>query len=119
MNLLLRLVLFIVRLISRLLIRILVVLIRLLIPFILAILRILRALVALSLTAIVYGPRQFTELLALEWTRRLLDLGVSRDHLDRLYSLCRCLVFSTIVLGWVVTILFTVAILRVVFGFFI
>ena len=119
MNLLIRITLFIARLAFTILVKLIVAFIRLLWPFLLAVLRILGSLVSTSLTATVHGPSQFTERLASEWTRRLLDLGVSRDHLDHVHSLCRFLAVSMIVLGWVVTVLFTVAILRVVFGFFI
>jgi hypothetical protein len=71
---------------------------------------------AISLTAIVIGPRQYVDRLAAEWTQRLLVLGGLRDHLDRLHQLCRFLAAIMVVLGWVVTTLLTVSILRVVFG---
>lgn len=110
---------FFARLAFRLLLVLLGVLMQLLLPILLIILRILRDLVSTSLSATIHGPRQFIERLASEWTQNLLDSGVSRDHLDQLYGLCRFLAGSKIILGWVVAALFTVAILRIVFGFFI
>jgi hypothetical protein len=71
---------------------------------------------AISLSAIVTGPKEYTDRLAAEWTQQLLVIGGLRDHLDRLYGLCRFLATSLVVLGWVVTTLLTVSILRVVFG---
>jgi len=119
MALLGRMIWFIVRMILKLIGRLLQLLFSLLIPVLSVLLRWSFRLMSLSLTATVHGPRQFTERLASEWTQRLLELGVSHDHLDQLYTLCRFLAASMIVLGWVVAALFTVAILRVVFGIFI
>jgi hypothetical protein len=74
-------------------------------PYILLTLRMLRRLMAMSLTATVIGPRQYVDRLASEWTQQLLGLGGLRDHLDQLYRLCHFLATSMIVLGWVVTTL--------------
>jgi hypothetical protein len=71
----------------------------------------------MSLTATVNGPSQFIDRLAFEWTRHFLDIGVPREYLDQIFSLCRFLVASMIVSGWVIAALFTVAVLRIVFGF--
>ena|SRR3990172_5150491 len=119
MNLLLRFVRFFTHRVLVLMIRLLIEISRLLLPLLLRVIRWIFSLMRFSLTAAVNNPRQFSERLASEWTRQLLTLGVSRDYLNQLYSLCRFLAVSMIVLGWVVTTLFTVAILRVVFGLFI
>ena len=111
MNLLLRVIRFLAAL--------LVVLIRLLLPVVLAVLRVLRDLVSISFAATVNDPRQFIDRLAAEWTRRLLELGAPRDRIDQIFSFCRLMAGTMIVLGWLVSILFTVAILRVVSSFFI
>ncbi len=95
----------------------LILLIRVLLPFLLAVLRIAGSLVFASLTAAAIGPRLFIERLSSQWTRWLLDQGVSREYLDQLYTICRIMAVSQIALGWIITTLFTVAILRVVFGF--
>ena len=111
MNLLLRVIRFLAAL--------LVVLIRLLLPFVLAVLRVLRDLVSISFAATVNDPRQFIDRLASEWTRRIIELVDGRDHIDQIFSFCRLMAGTMIVLGWLVSILFTVAILRVVSSFFI
>lgn len=117
MNLVIRVIRFITVLAFNLLIRLLLVLFRLLLPIVISLLRMMRTLVATSLVATVNGPSLYTEQLASAWTRRLLDIGVSRDYLDQVFGLCRFLATSTIVLGWVVTALISVAILRVVYGY--
>jgi hypothetical protein len=118
MNLLFRLINFLIRLTFTILIRLLIILFRLILPHILATLRLLRTLMFMSITATVNGPRQFIDRLASEWTRHFLDRGVPRDYINQIYSLCHFLAGSAIVLGWMVTALFTYAILRVVFGLF-
>ncbi len=97
---------------------VLVFLFRLLVPYLLAVLRFLVSLMTTSIAAAVHGPRQYTEWLASKWAWQLLESGVSRDYLDQIYSLCRVLVVSKIVMGLAFGILFTLAILRVVFGIF-
>ena len=87
-------------------------------PFALAVFKRLFALMRFSLKALVTGPKQFIERLASEWTNWLLASGVSRDHMDNAYRFCLFLATSLIILGWVVTTLFLVAILRIVFGLF-
>ena len=94
-------------------------LLRLVLPIVSVLLGWLLSLVTTAFVATVNGPGQYSERLASEWTRQLLDLGVSRDHLDQTYILCRFLAASRIVLGWVVAALFTMVILRSIFGFFI
>jgi hypothetical protein len=110
---------FVARLVFRLFIGLVGFLLSLALPIILAILHLLQTLMFTSISAIVHGPGLFIERIASRWTLRLLSLGVSRDYLDQLYGLCRFFATSEIVLGWVITALFSVAILRVVFGFFI
>ena len=88
-------------------------------PFLLATLRVSGRLVFTSLTATVSHPRQFTDRLASQWTQQILELGIPRDNIDQIYSLCQFMAGSTIVLGWVIAALFTVGILSVVIGFFI
>jgi hypothetical protein len=119
MNLIASFIRFLARLILWLFLGLLGVLLRVLWPFFLATLRILHALVSRSLIAAVNGSGIYTEMLASEWTRRLIELGVSRDHLDELYGLCRFLAVAEIAIGWIIVALFAVLILRVVFGFFI
>jgi hypothetical protein len=90
-----------------------------LLPALLAVFRILWAAISFSFTATVNGPRQFIDRLAGEWTERFHDVVRDRSNINEIYQLCRILVGARIVLGWVIFIAFTVAILRVVFGFFI
>ena len=90
-----------------------------LLPILMAVLRVLFSLIFFSFSATVSGPMQYTDRIASEWTRRLLDIGGSRDHIDQIFVFCQLAVGSLVALGWVVTVLFTVEILRVVFGFFI
>ena len=119
MNLLVRFIRFFAVSVFKITLNLIAVLLRLLLPVLFATLRILRGLVFTSLTAIVNGPGLYTDRLASEWTRRLLDMGIPRDNIDQLYSLCHFLVASRILLGWVIAALITVIILRIVFGFFI
>jgi hypothetical protein len=116
MNLLLKFSSFIIRLAFTILSRLLSILFQLLLPYILLLLRLLRRLMGISLSAIVTGPQRYMDRLAAEWTQQLIVMGGLRDHLDQVYGLCRFLATSLVVLGWVVTTLLTVAILRVVFG---
>ncbi|OGO37333.1 MAG: hypothetical protein A2W35_02560 [Chloroflexi bacterium RBG_16_57_11] len=118
MNFLFRFVLFLVRSFLLILVKLLFVLFWLLRPFVLAAVRSLGVLLSMSLAALVHGPGQFTERIAGEWTRTILNLGVSSEHLDRIYKLCRFLAGSMIVLGWAVAVLISLAILRIVFGIF-
>ena len=119
MNLLFQVMSFLARSAFKLSLRLLGALVRFVLPLLVTTLRLLYTLAFTSLTASVQGPGQFTNLLASEWTRRLLELGVPREHFDQLYSLCRFFAASTILLGWLVTALFNVVVFRVVFGFFI
>lgn len=96
-----------------------VLIIRFLLPLILVVLRALLGLISISFAATVNDPREFIDRLAAEWTRWFLERGADREHINQIYSLCRFMVGSMIVLGWAISILFTVEILRVVFGFFI
>ena len=120
MSLFLRLLRFLALSAFNLLIRLIAVLIRfILLPILQATLRVLLALIFTSFAATVNGPRQFIDRLASEWTFWFLSLGVDRGSIDQIYRLCRFLVASRLILGWSVATLFTVAILRVVFGIFI
>lgn len=118
MILLFRFIHFLIRSILAVVVWLLVALFQLLLPYLLAVLRMLLGLVSMSLSAAVQGPRIFIDRLASKWTQQLLNLGVSREHLDQLYNLCRFLAASMIVLGWVIATLFTVAVLRLFFGYF-
>ena len=103
----------------RILLYLLVLLFRfLVVPLLTLVVRLLRSLVSLSLTATVHGPRGFIDRLAGEWTERIVELTENRRHIAEIFQLCRVLVGTLVVLGWVVATIFTVSILRVVFGFF-
>ena len=103
----------------RLLFFLLVTLFGLLLPVLLFVLRALRDLVSISFAATVNGPAPFVDRLAGEWTQRLIELGAPLDRIDQIFSFCRLAARSIIVLGWLISIVFTVEILRVVFGIFI
>src|SRR5688572_9354475 len=87
-------------------------------PVLVAIMRLIWSLLFFSLTATVNGPRRFIDRLAGEWTERIYEGSITRDHLNEVFQLCRFLVGTLIVLGWLVSGFFTYQILRVVFGFF-
>ena len=103
----------------RILFFLLITLLGLLLPVLLFLLRAFRDLVSMSFSATVNGPAPFVDRLAGEWTQRLIQLGAPLDRIDQIFNFCRFTVRSTIVLGWLISIVFTVQILRVVFGFFI
>jgi hypothetical protein len=88
-------------------------------PFLVAVFRLLRDLLFLSFRATVNGPTRFIDRLAGEWTQRIFALVDDREHIHEVYQLCRLLVGVLVVLGWIIATLFTVEILRVVFGFLI
>lgn len=90
-----------------------------LLPILFWLLHLLWSIVSMSFTATINGPGQYVNNLAAEWTQRLLEVTGGREYIDQIFSLCRLLVGSTIVLGWIISIVFTVEILRVVFGLFI
>ena len=90
-----------------------------LLPVLLVILRAMSALIFFSFSATINGPMQYTDRVASEWTRRLLELGGLRGHIDHIFVFCQLIVGFLVALGWIVTVLFTVGILRVVFGHFI
>jgi hypothetical protein len=120
MNIILRFLSFLAHLAFQLLLSLVVTVFRLiLLPVLLAVFLVLRDLISLSFAATVNGPVLYTDRLASEWTRRLLELGAPRDHIDPIFVFCQLAVGSLVVLGWVVTALFTVEMLRIVFGFFI
>ena len=120
MNLIMRFVRFLTALAFRVFGRLTVIFLQLiLLPVLLVILRAVSALIFFSFSATVSGPLQYTDRVASEWTRRLLELGSPRDHIDQIFVICQLAAGSLVALGWVVTTLFTVEILRVVFGFFI
>ena len=119
MNLLFRLIRFLFLLVASVLFNLLLTIFRFLVlPVIIAILGALSNLVFLSILAAVEGPTRFIDRLAAEWTRRLLQRGAPMDHIDQMYGSCRVMVGAMIVLGWIVSTLFTVEILRIVFGLF-
>jgi hypothetical protein len=109
-----------VRLLARLVLALLAALLhfllRLLLPVAFVLLDCLIRLMTTSLVATVSGPRQYIDRMASEWTRRLLVFGVSREHMDMAYLLCRCLAMLLIMLGWVIAFLFAVAAVRIVHG---
>ena len=119
MNLLLRFSRFLAVSIFNLLLSLLILLIGLLLPLVLAVLRALAGLITLSFAATVDDPRQFADRLASEWTRRIIQSGADLNRIDQIYSFCRFGAGTIIVLGWLISIIFTVTVLRVVFGFFI
>jgi hypothetical protein len=96
-----------------------VILMHLLLPVVLVVFRAVSGLIAISFAATVNDPRQFADRLASEWTRRILASGGDLNRIDQIYGFCRFMAGTTIVLGWVLSIVFTVTVLRVVFGFFI
>jgi hypothetical protein len=118
MNLLFRYIRFLTILTFRISVRLVAFIFHLLLPIVLRILGLLQALIHMSFTATVQGPAQYTDRLASQWTRRLLDSGADRANIDEIYRFCRFLVGALIVLGWVVSGSITVEILRIVFGFF-
>ena len=87
-------------------------------PLLTWVVRMLRGLVFLSFTATVNGPGEYTNQLASEWTRGFIERGFDRNRIDEIHSLCRFAAGSLIVLGWVVSILFTVTLIRVIYGWF-
>src|SRR5215212_6271176 len=101
----------------RLLVFLLIALFGLLLPVLLFVFRALRDLVSISFSATVNGPAPFTDRLAGEWTQRLIELGAPLDRVDQIFWFCQLMVRSIIVLGWLLSIVFTVQIPRVVFGF--
>jgi hypothetical protein len=103
----------------RLLFFLLVALVGLLLPFLLFVLRAMRDLVSISFAATVNGPAPFADRLAGECTQRLVEMGAPLDQIDQIFWVCQLAVRSTIVLGWLISIVFTVEILRVAFGIFI
>jgi hypothetical protein len=120
MNLILRILRFLALSILHLLFELTIVFLRFLVlPVMLAFLRIIRDLIFFSLIATLNGPRQHTTRLASDWTRQLIELGAPRDQIDLVFVICQLAVGSILGLGWFVTAIFTVAILRVVFGIFI
>jgi hypothetical protein len=117
MNLLIRFIRFLVISTFKLMLELIVVLCRfVLMPFLREVLRVLRRLIFTSLSATVNGPTQFANHLAADWTHQVLELGLAHENIDQIFTLCRFLAGVSIVLGWVVSAFFIVAILRVVFG---
>ncbi len=116
MDLLFRFLRFLVVLAYRMAMRLATIFIRLLQPVVMRLLRLMGILVLASFTAAVVGPRQYVDRLGADWTRRFITSGLDRDRIDDLYTLCRLAVAARMVLGWIIAVLFTVLILRVVFG---
>lgn len=88
-------------------------------PLLLVVLRLCGNLILFSFRATVNGPGRFINRLAGEWTERIHQVVDDRNHIYEVFLLCRFIAGALVVLGWLFTTLFTVAILRVVFGFFI
>jgi hypothetical protein len=105
--------------ILRLLFFLLFALLGLLLPVLLFVLRALCDLVSISFAATVNGPAPFVDRLAGEWTQRLVEMGAPPDRIDQIFRFCRLAARSIILLGWIVSIVFTVQLVRVVFGLFI
>jgi hypothetical protein len=105
--------------IFNLLIRLIWLLLQLLLPIVFVILGWLINLMATSFMATVSGPRHYIDRLASEWTWRLIAWGIDRENLDATFRFCRFAAMFMIVTGWAIAALFTVVVLRVVFGFFI
>jgi len=114
-----RFIWFVSRTLTALLVWIVVNAIRVFLPIVLAVLRLLINQVATSLSALVYGPRRYVEKLASKWTLQLLDRGVSREYLDQVHGLCIFLATSKILMGLVIVGVILVAVLRVVYGYWI
>jgi len=120
MNLFFRFIRFLFLFILQILLNLTITICRLiLLPLLIAVLRLGSALVFFSFRATVNGPAHFVDRFAGDWTRRVLDLVDDREHIHEVYQLCRLIVACLILLGWILTGVFTVEILRVVFGFFI
>jgi len=120
MNLFFRFLRFLFLLVASVLFNFLFTILRFLIlPVLIALLGALFNLVFLSIQASVNGPARFIDRLAGEWTRWIFEQVDDREHIHEIYQICRVLVGGLIVLGWFVTGIFTVEILRVVFAFFI
>jgi hypothetical protein len=123
MNLIFRFILWLIRLLAVviffLIIRLMEAAFRfVLFPLFMAVLRVFRGLIFLSFRATVNGPTRFIDRRAGEWTQMIVDSVDDRAHIHEIYQLCRFVVGTMIVLGWIVSGIFTVTLLRVVFGFF-
>ena len=117
MNLLFRFIRFLLVSILQILVSLTITICRLLLlPPLLAVLRLGSALVFFSFRATINGPTRFIDRLAGEWTQRILDLVDDREHIYEVYQLCRLMAGGLIVLGWIVSTLFTVVIFRVIYG---
>lgn len=120
MNLLWRFLRWLARLVFDVLFTLASVLLQLIIlPALLLVLRACRDLIFFSFRATVFGPARFIDRLAGEWTARFHQVVEDREHIDEVFLLCRLAAGSLVILGWLLTLLFTVEILRVVFGHFI
>jgi hypothetical protein len=94
------------------------------ISFLRLMLRIFTAWGFLALNVLSLGSSEATERIASGWTQRLIEMGVSTNHIDSAYKLCRFLVACLITLGWILPMLMTFIVLwafveitiRVVFG---
>src|SRR5260221_6282129 len=109
MNLLFRLLRFLTITIFNLLMSLIALIFSLVVlPLLVWIVQILRGLIFMSFTATVNGPGEYRNRLASEWTRGIIESGFDRNRIDEIYSLCRFVASSLIVLGWLISILFTV-----------
>ena len=126
MDYFIRLVGFILRIVVSVLVRVSILLLRAFRPIGIAVARRLFNMMRTSIMAAIMGPTAFIDRQASDWTRRLLAIGMSRDHIDIAHDTSRIVITGMIVMGWVVTALFMVtmaviflAVIRVVFGIFI
>jgi hypothetical protein len=115
MGLLLRLLGYLARLAFSILASLLLLLLRILLPVLRLVLGWLFRLLRTSIEATVSGPRPYIERRASERTRRLIELGVSREHFDAAYRFSVFTAASEIVLGWAIAFVFTVAALDLIF----
>ena len=91
----------------------------LLLPILIIAFRLLQRLIFFAFTAIVNNPRQYINRLAGEWTERIHEGSVNRNHMNEVFQFCRFLVGAIVVLGWLVAGVFTYLLFRVAYGFFI
>lgn len=92
--------------------------IRVLLPVFRLSFRILSVPVGMSFTAMAIGPSEYITTIAHEWTDWLINRGANPRNRRQINSLCRFLVTTVLILGWVFISLFIIGIVRVYFGLF-
>ena len=90
----------------------------LLFPVLLIMLRLLRDMALLALATAVIGPTQYMDRLAGQWAQRLIEVENDRQHIIQIYLFCRWMAGAVILMDWLILVLFTVQILRVVYWLF-